>query len=780
MTWDSLSLAGQRWLWPVVLLVLVAWGALVWAWARSPRRGLTSALAAALKGLAVLLLAVCVLEPQRTGTRPRPGSNLFLLVGDNSRSLTIAEQPGGPSRADRLRPVLADEASWQVRLGQDFEVRRYRFDEGLQPAPSLAQLDWSGAASNLAGALQSLAERIEGRPVAGILLLTDGNATDLADLPETLGSLPPLYPVVFGGPLARPDLAINRVEIGQSSFEAAPVTLTAHLQPPRLPAPAAVVRVLDEAGVELERRSIPATSDGGLQTERFLLRPDKPGLIFYGVEIFFEDEPPGGPADRPTREATLDNNSRSAVVDRGGGPFRVLYVGGRPGWEFKFLRRALGTDPELELTGLIRIARQEPRFVFLGRSGERTNPLFRGFETEADADARQYDEPVLIRLGTRDQEELRRGFPREAAELFPYHAVILDDVESGFFSTDQLLLLQQFVARRGGGFLMLGGYDSFAEGSYRQTPLAELLPVYLDKPALAPEGPYRLSLTREGWLQPWVRLRAREAEEQQRLEALPAFATVNPVASIKPGGAVLAEVETGRQTRQPALVVQPFGRGRSAALLVGDLWRWHMRRENPEESDAERAWRQMIRWLVADVPQRVEVQLGTATPATQPVRVFTRDEKHQSLDNTTVSIELHRPDGSVLPLAAEPDATKSGESVAQLPSRGAGRYRAEVAVQGPDGQSVGRRTTGWVVEPQANEFRELDFNRPVLARLADQTGGELVPLERLEEFVASLPSRRMPITETWTHPLWDQVPVYVAAAGCLLAAWAFRRLRGLP
>ncbi|MFM8220286.1 MAG: hypothetical protein ACKOJF_15335, partial [Planctomycetaceae bacterium] len=154
----------------------------------------------------------------------------------------------------RLRPLLADDAPWQVRLGQDFEVRRYRFDEGLQPTPSLAPLDWSGAASNLAGALNSLAQRIEGRPVAGIVLLTDGNATDLAALPEDLASLPPIYPVVFGGPLARPDLAIDRVEVGQSSFEAAPVTLTAHLRAPRLPAPAAVLRVLDEAGVELERR----------------------------------------------------------------------------------------------------------------------------------------------------------------------------------------------------------------------------------------------------------------------------------------------------------------------------------------------------------------------------------------------------------------------------------------------------------------------------------------------------------------------------------------------
>jgi len=784
MNWESLSLAGRTWLWPVAGLVLVAWGALLWATIRAPRRGLAPTLAAGLKAVAILLLAVCVLEPQQTGTRPRPGSNLVLVVADNSRSLQIAERPTGPTRADRLRPWLADTAPWQVRLGQDFEVRRYRFDEGLQPTPSLARLDFTGPASNLAGALDTLTQRSAGRPVAGIVLFTDGNATDLSALPESLAESladgPPIYPVVIGGPLERPDLAITRVEIGQTSFEAAPVTLTVHLQPPRPPGPPAIVRVLSEAGEELERRSLEPTPPGSPHTERFLLRPDRPGLTFYEVEIFYEDEGPGGGTDRPTREATLENNRRSAVVDRGGGPFRVLYVGGRPGWEFKFLRRALASDPELELTGLIRIARQEPRFVFLGRSGERTNPLFRGFETGADADAREYDEPVLIRLGTRDQEELRRGFPREAAELFPFHAVILDDVESGFFSTDQQLLLQQFVARRGGGFLMLGGYDSFAEGAWRQTPLAELLPVYLDRPTQPPAGPFQLRLTREGWLQPWVRLRSREADEQQRLSVLPPFLTVNAVSSIKPGGAVLAEVETPNQTRQPALVVQSFGRGRSAALLVGDLWRAHMRRENPEESDAERAWRQMIRWLVADVPQRVEVQLGTATPATQPLRIVTRDETHQPLDNTTVAVELRRPDGSVLPLLAEPDATRPGESVLQVPSRGAGRYRAEVTVRGPDGQPVGNRTVGWVVAPEADELRVLDANRPVLTRLAEQTGGEVVPLEQLEEFVASLPSRRVPMTETWTHPLWDQFPVYALAAGCLLAAWAVRRLRGLP
>ncbi len=54
-------------------------------------------------------------------------------------------------------------------------------------------------------------------------------------------------------------------------------------------------------------------------------------------------------------------------------------------------------------------------------------------------------------------------------------------------------------------------------------------------------------------------------------------------------------------------MAQPFGKGRVAALLIGDLWRWGLHRENPAESDLERAWRQTIRWMVADVPARVEV-----------------------------------------------------------------------------------------------------------------------------------------------------------------------------
>ena len=204
--------------------------------------------------------------------------------------------------------------------------------------------------------------------------------------------------------------------------------------------------------------------------------------------------------------------------------------------------------------------------------------------------------------------ELRDGFPKAVDELYRYHAVVLDDIEAGFFTPDQLALLRNFVSQRGGGLLMLGGPDSFADGKYDRTPVGELLPVYLNRPRRGPvEEPsqeYRLVLTREGWLQPWVRMRKTEDEERQRLAAMTSLPHAQSRRQHQAGGRGPCRGDATPPARpSPALVAQQFGKGHVAALLIGDLWRWGMRRENPAESDLDRSWRQTVRWLVGDVPE---------------------------------------------------------------------------------------------------------------------------------------------------------------------------------
>ncbi len=82
-----------------------------------------------------------------------------------------------------------------------------------------------------------------------------------------------------------------------------------------------------------------------------------------------------------TSEQTLANNSRLVVVDQGGGPYRVLYVSGRPNWEFKFLRRAIDEDKEVELIGLLRIAKSPAEIRLPQRAGAIDEPSVRRFRS---------------------------------------------------------------------------------------------------------------------------------------------------------------------------------------------------------------------------------------------------------------------------------------------------------------------------------------------------------------------------------------------------------------
>ena len=142
------------------------------------------------------------------------------------------------------------------------------------------------------------------------------------------------------------------------------------------------------------------------------------------------------------------------VVQRDANPHRLLYVSGRE-LGYKFLNRSLAEDDQVQLVGLIRIARKAPKFEFKGRQGETSNPLYRGFDRK-DEFTEQMDQAVFTRLNIRDETELVGGFPSRAEDLFGYTAILLDDLESDFFTQDQMSLIQRFVAERGGGLMMLG------------------------------------------------------------------------------------------------------------------------------------------------------------------------------------------------------------------------------------------------------------------------------------------------------------------------------------
>ena len=333
---------------------------------------------------------------------------------------------------------------------------------------------------------------------------------------------------------------------------------------------------------------------------------------------------------------------------------------------------------------------------------------------------------------------------------------------------------------------MASGNGSFREGEYRRTPVGDMLPVYLDIPQSRPDFPadseFQLALTREGWLQPWVRLRKTESEERQRMAAMPAFRTASQVGNLKPGAMELAQVVDAHGRPHAALVAQRYGRGRTAALLIGDMWRWGMRRPDPHNDDLEKSWRQTVRWLVADVPRRVEVQASPQTNSTanaMAIRVRVHDREYLPMENASVNVRVNGPGGTSIELRAEASSAEAGSYVVTHVSRAPGVYRATVAVTEPDGTTLEEREVGWVAQPLADEFSRLQPNRDLLNEIAARTNGQVVALGEIDELVASLPTRKMPVTEPWIRPLWHHPLFFTFAILCLVGEWGLRRWKGL-
>jgi hypothetical protein len=98
----------------------------------------------------------------------------------------------------------------------------------------------------------------------------------------------------------------------------------------------------------------------------------------------------------------------------------------------------------------------------------------------------------------------------------------------------------------------------------------------------------------------------------------------------------------------------------------------------------------------------------------------------------------------------------------------------------PDGTELGKRAAGWTAEPAAAEFHRLEANESLLNEIARQTGGEVISQNKLARFVASLPDRKIPVTENWVYPWWHRPWVLVFAIVCLCGEWGLRRWKGLP
>ncbi len=802
--WDRLILGQPSWLWSVIVIGSLLFVVMLVGYRNTRLSFGLKFVAVLLKSIAVGLTLLCLLEPLAARQRPKPQANFVAILADDSQSMQamagVRNHSLEPDDAQtkQVQRALASDATWQQRLAEDYRLRRYRFGNRLEAADDLGAIEANESQTSLVRSLQLLSERFRDRPLASVVLFSDGQATDLGtETPkwEELGF--PVYPVRMSMSANTKDLRVSGLTMRQSDFEAAPVTIMATIQSRNLKGQAVMVELVDDAAVVVQSQQLKLEGDDASQLVEFRFRPEQSGVQGYRVRASLAENAKNIPeantaeATSPSVELTTLNNLRSEVVDRGRGPYQILYVAGRPNWEHKFLRRALQEDDEIRLASLVRIAKKEPKFSFRDSKVDSANPLFSGFEDVSDEEKGKFNEPVYVRLGVSDATQLQGGFPKTAEELFAYQAVILDDLETDFLNTDQQSLLRQFVSFRGGGLLFLGGQESMRGRGFRESILAQLLPIYgEERPTIISEQPvalaapaFRFDLTREGWLQPFLRTADTEQAQKKNLAAMPALQVLNQSGGIKPGAVVLANALTDDASQQPALVTQRFGKGRTAAFLIGDMWRWALHHDQATQAPLFQAWRQMIRWLIADVPRPITMHIEPAMESsggqTAKILIEVMSTVFQAMDNVEIQVAITKPDGSILSGIAEASTRQSGLYELTLVTADEGVYKALATVNDADGSTRGTSQIGWVHEPSATELQSLGPNNSLLNEIARRTGGQVVDLDDLDGLSLKLADRPAPIMETKIEPMWHHSWVLATILACLFGEWWIRRKNGL-
>jgi uncharacterized membrane protein len=730
--------------WWAVIAMTVAAGGVAWlAYRRTPLNGRVRATLSTLRFMTLMLLVVLLMRPVAPRSPDAAADAVVPILVDTSRSMSI-EDADGARRIDRAREALTGELL--PALAPRFQVEVLAFGEAVRPAAP-GELGASARRSDLAGALHAVRERYRGRPIAGIVLLSDGGDTGGAVDRGLLETAAPVFPMGIGPKTVGRDREVLSVTAAEAVLEDSRVDLAVSAVSHGHGTSAVELRLL-ENGRPVDVRRVAPAADGSPVRAVFHVAPAKGAPTVYTVEI---------PSD--AGELVPENNARSVLVQTPARPRRVLLVQGAPGFEHSFLRRAWGADTGLEIDSVVRKGKNE-----------------QGADT------------FYIQAAPDRSPALTSGYPAKREELFAYDAVVLANMDGSALTSAQLEATRDFVGRRGGGLLVLGAHSFLSRGLI-DTPIEELLPLDLGErgrgvlqiSATERRGANRVELTAAGEAHPIMQLTPTTDETRKRWDAVPALASIAPLGGPRPGAAVLAITSGPGGTPRALVAVQRYGEGRSMVFTGEASWRWRMLLPATDRS-YDTFWRQAVRWLAVPAadPVSLVAPAGAAAGDVIALRVAARSPGFDALRDASVAVRITRPDGRTESIAAATDQTGAAEGtfVARYRADDPGVYRATAEVRRPGVPPVSA-VAAMLVGGADSEMADPRVNLHVLERVAAGSGGRLVESGQAgalaDELSAALPAATLLVRRDLWHNGWS----FAGVVGLLAAEWILRRRWGL-
>jgi uncharacterized membrane protein len=736
------GISRSAWLALVVVAFGVAFALFTYSRVRRQARGRDRGILIALRLAAFAVVLFCLARPALILKAAVPQQNFLGVLVDDSRSMQISDQDGKP-RGEYIKKNFSAETSpmW-ADLSKRFAVRQFKFATNAERVANSAALTLDGTSSRLGDALDRARDELSGLPLSGLLVISDGADTADTTFEDSLSQLKaqgiPVFTIGVGQENLGHDIQVSRVDTPRRVLKGTALVVDV---------------VVMQTGYAGQKVPLNVESDGRIIAQETITLPrDGESSTFHmhftapdaGLKTFIFRIP-----DQPA-EVVKQNNLRASRLEVYDRKEKVLYYEGEPRFEAKFIRQALEGDENVQVVLL-----------------QRTN------------------EKKYLRLGVDDENELFGGFPTTRAELFAYRSIILGSVPASAFTADQLKMIAEFVNVRGGGLLMLGGRKAFSEGGWAGTPVGEVLPVVLT-PGLEQAAEYfsQISIepTREGLEHPATQINEAEKPSPERWAKLPELSTVNRISKVKAGATTLLNgVDEGR-TERPVLSYQRYGRGKAIAFAVQDAWLWRMHASMAVEDTTHRTfWRRLLRWLVDDVPDRVEVSASqdTVEPG-QPVTIVVeaRDKEYAPVNDASAVAHVTLPSGKVEDVPLDWTVAKPGEykGVFTPSENGEFKVRAGVARGAED---LGSASLSFVAGPSVSEYFDAGMRAPLLRRLAEETGGRFYAANDTAALAEAISYSGRGVTVVDERDLWDMPVNFLLFLGIIGAEWAFRRAKGL-
>jgi len=765
------------WAWAfiaVACLLLAAWS----YWNLLGKTGVRAALAV-VRTLLLLLVAVLISGPELVRQNDQVERDWVIVMADRSASLTVndAPRPDGSrvTREQQLQETV--NAAWPTfaSLAQNRNVLFLGFDSGAydlrtatEPNGAITGINLGEAAGRrtmLGQALEQTLRRVAARPVAGVVVLSDGRSSDSVGrnaLKQLESRQIPVFSVALGSPQPLTDMALARLESPSAAFVGDLVPVSVDVErlggDPNNPVPGKVQLVDEKTDTVLDELPLEPPVSGTQQRVTLTARPQDPGQTSWTVRLVLD-----------TPDLTQENNRLPVRVDLVDRPIRVVYFDGYPRWEYRYLKNLLVREASIKSTTLLLAS--DRKYIQEG------------------------SEPLDM-------------IPRTQEGWNAIDVIVMGDLRPGLFSDEQLQQIRTLVAERGAGLLWIGG-PSATPGAWRGTPLADLVPfgaaaaessngpaTFLDPVVLSP-GP---AASRYGVLQMGDNLRDPWPEHlsaptlgwnafrwAQRIEP----AALKPTTEVLALATPTAVAGGSSNAPTPIIMTMRYGAGRVVYVATDETWRYRYARG---ETLTERLWIPLVRLLAreslgrAGKPAIVEVNPDRAQ-ANQQVQVSVQLLDQTFVDKRPESIKVRlqpQADATTPPrdqagveLTLKPEATgESGGPSSRLTATWVatepGTYRVEPSDQLLTGLDLAAKLE--VVLPE-DELRVPQTDHANLAVLSQATGGRVLQAAELSQLPELLPNRELHLLGTPdVETLWDKPIVWTVLLVLLICEWVGRRL----